>query len=100
MKGQKKLVQVAMKVKSASMAAAGRAAGSPMYQKVWNIEAPSMRPASTSSSGSAWLRYWVIQNTPNADTSAGTITAPSDPAQPSFDMTMNSGTTPSWVGTA
>src|SRR5690554_6771485 len=98
MKGQKKLVQVAMNVKRASIAAAGRAAGSPMYQNVWNIDAPSMRPASTSSSGRAWFRYWVIQNTPNAETSAGTITAPIDPAQPSFDMTMNSGTTPSCVG--
>src|SRR5690606_36584580 len=95
-----KLVHVAMKVKRASIAAAGRAAGSPMYQNVWNIDAPSTRPASTSSSGRAWFRYWVIQNTPNAVTSAGTITAPSEPAQPRLDLTMKSGTTPSCVGTA
>ena len=30
----------------------------------------------------------------------GTMTACSWPIQPSFDITMNSGTMPSWVGTA
>src|SRR5674476_691183 len=53
-----------------------------------------------SSYGSAASRYWVIQNTPKAVTMAGTITAISFPVHSSFDMMMNSGTTPSWVGTA
>ncbi len=89
-----------MKVNSASMAAAGRAAGKPMYQKVWNMLAPSMRPASISSSGRDWLMYCVIQNTPKAVTSPGTMTEPRVPVQPSCDMMMKSGTTPSCVGTA
>ena len=71
-----------------------------MYQKVLIMFAPSMRAASISSSGSAVLRYWVIQNTPNAVTRPGTMTAPSEPVQPSCDITMNNGTTPNWVGTA
>ncbi len=49
MKGQKKLVQVWMKMNSASMAAAGRAEGSAMLQKVRNMLAPSTRAASMSS---------------------------------------------------
>ena len=32
--------------------------------------------------GSAFSRYWVIQNTPNAVTSPGTMTAWSCPTQP------------------
>ena len=57
MNGQKKLVQDMMKVNSPSIAAAGRAAGRAMCQKVLNMLAPSIRPASTSSSGSAWAMY-------------------------------------------
>ena len=41
-----------------------------------------------------------MKNTPNAVTSDGTITAQMLPVQPSLDIRMNSGTTPSWVGTA
>ena len=43
--------------------------------------------------------YWVIQNTPNAVTSPGRMTAPRVPVQPNADMAMNRGTTLSWVGT-
>ena len=75
MNGQKKLVQVATKVNRTSIAAAGRAAGTPTCQKVRIIEAPSMRAASISSSGTACWRYWVIQNTPNAVTTPGMMTA-------------------------
>src|SRR5690606_3134127 len=100
MNGQKKFVQVATKVNSPSIAAAGRAAGSATCQNVRIIDAPSTRAASISSSGSVPRRYWVIQKTPNAVTMAGTMTAVSSPVQPSRAMTMNSGTTPSWVGTA
>ena len=100
MKGQKKLVQVMMNVKSPSIAAAGRAAGRAMCQNVRNMFAPSIRPASISSSGSAWPMYCVIQNTPNAVTSPGTITAPSVPVQPKAAIAMKSGTTLSCVGTA
>ncbi len=45
-------------------------------------------------------RYCVIQNTPNAVTSAGMMTAPIVPVQPNFDIAMYSGTTPSCTGTA
>src|SRR5690606_39339544 len=100
MNGQKKFVQVATKVNSPSIAAAGRAAGSATCQNVRIIDAPSTRAASISSSGSVPRRYWVIQKTPNAVTMAGTITAVSSPVQPSRALTMNSGTTPSWQGTA
>src|SRR5438094_1664463 len=99
MNGQKKLVHDMMKVKRASIAAAGRAAGTAMCKKVWNRLAPSIRAASTSSSGSDCAMYWVIQNTPNAVTRPGTMTAPRVPVQPNFDMAMNSGTTLSCVGT-
>ena len=61
---------------------AGRAAGRPTCQKVRNMLAPSTRAASMSSVGTAWLRYCVIQKTPNAVTSPGTITAVSSPVQP------------------
>ena len=41
-----------------------------------------------------------MKNTPNAVTIHGTIAAHTLPVQPSLAITMNSGTTPSWVGTA
>ena len=41
-----------------------------------------------------------MKNTPNAVTIPGTISAHSDPTQPSLAITMNSGITPSCVGTA
>ena len=63
-----------------------------------SVDAPSTRAASISSSGSASRRYWVIQNTPKALTSAGRMTAQRPPIQPSL-ATMKSGTTPSCVGT-
>ena len=49
MNGQKKFVHEATNVNSASIAAAGRAAGSATCQKVRNIEQPSTRAASISS---------------------------------------------------
>src|SRR5690606_5704470 len=42
----------------------------------------------------------VIQNTPNAETSAGTITAPRVPVQPYWAIRMYRGTIPSCTGTA
>lgn len=100
MKGQKKAVQDPTKVNSASIAAAGRAAGIATCQNVRIIEHPSMRAASMSLYGSASSRYCVIQKTPKAVTMPGTITATSFPVHPSSDITMKSGTMPSWVGTA
>ena len=41
-----------------------------------------------------------MKKTPNAVTSEGTITDQVVPVHPSLDIRMNSGTTPSWVGTA
>ena len=59
-----------------------------------------LRAASMSSSGTVWRRYCVIQNTPNALVSAGTMIAPIWPVQPRSANRMYSGTTPSCVGTA
>ena len=100
MNGQKKLFQAVTNVNSPSIAAAGRAAGRPIVQKVRNDVAPSTRAASMSSSGTDWRRYCVIQNTPNAVTSAGTMIAPIWPVQPRSAKRMYSGTTPSCIGTA
>jgi hypothetical protein len=100
MNGQKKFVHEATNVNSASMAAAGLAAGNATCQNVRIMEHPSTRAASISSKGSVSSKYWVIQKTPNAVTIPGTMTAMSLPVQPSSDIRMNSGTTPSWVGTA
>ncbi len=100
MNGQKKLVHEATNVNSASIAAAGLAAGRATCQNVRIMEHPSTRAASISSKGRVSSKYWVIQKTPNAVTMPGTMTAMSLPVQPSSDIRMNSGTTPSWVGTA
>ena len=42
----------------------------------------------------------LVDDTPNAVTRVGTITAPIVPVQPSSRMSMNSGMMPSWVGIA
>jgi hypothetical protein len=68
-----------------SIAAAGRAATTPTVQKVRSMDAPSTRAASMSSSGTAWRRYCVIQNTPNALVRAGMMMAPIWPVQPSSE---------------
>ena len=100
MSGQKKSVHTCMKVKSQRMAAAGRAAGAATCQKMRIWEHPSMRAASTSSSGTASTRYCRMKKTPKAVTSHGMITDVMLPVQPNSDIRMNMGTTPSWVGTA
>ena len=100
MNGQKKSVQVAMKVNSHRIAAAGRAAGATTCHTTRICEHPSIRAASISSSGTASTRYWRMKNTPNAVTSVGTMIDHVVPVQPSFDIRMNSGTMPSCVGTA
>src|SRR5262245_42509890 len=64
-----------------------------------NVEQPSTRAASTSSSEMAWTAYWRIMNTPNPHTSAGPITALSSPFQPILTISMYSGIRPSWTGT-
>ena len=79
---------------------AGRAAGTATVRKVRNWLHPSTRAASISSSGTASTRYCRMKNTPKAVTIDGTIAAHTLPVQPSLAITMNSGTTPSWVGTA
>ncbi len=89
-----------MNVNSQRIAAAGRAAGHRDVQKTRSCEQPSTRAASMSSSGIASTRYWRMKKTPNAVTSQGMITAQTLPVQPSLAIRMNSGTTPSWVGTA
>lgn len=97
MNGQKKLFHAPTKVNRNSIAAAGRAATTPTVQKVRIMDAPSMRDASISSSGTVWPRYCVIQNTPNALVEAGTITAPMVPVQPRSAKRMYRGTTPSCI---
>ena len=64
-----------MKVSRPSTAGAGRSAGSTTFQKIRKVEQPSTRAASISSSGTAWLAYWRIMNTPKALTRNGRITA-------------------------
>ncbi len=100
MSGQKKSVHTMVNVNSHSTAMAGRAAGSAAVRKVRNWLHPSTRAASTSSSGTASTRYCRMKNTPKAVTIDGMMAAQTLPVQPSFAITMNSGTTPSWVGTA
>ncbi len=97
--GQKKSFQACTKVIMNRTAMAGRAMGSTMLQKMRSECAPSTRPASTSSSGSASDRYCRMKNTPTALTSVGKMTAGSCWDQPSSDIIMNSGTTPSCGGT-
>src|SRR5947207_2058778 len=82
-----------------STAAAGRAAGSTTCQNSRRVEHPSIRAASISSPGSASDRYCVMKNTPNALTSAGTMTALRLSVQPILAISMYSGMIPSWVGT-
>src|SRR5688500_5434216 len=89
-----------MNVNTPSIAAAGLAAGSATCQNARHRLQPSIRAASTSSSGMASSRYCRIQNTPNAVTRFGTITASSSPAQPNSAIAMYSGMIPNWVGTA
>ncbi len=97
--GQKKSFQACTNVIMNRTAMAGRATGSTMLQKMRSECAPSTRPASTSSSGSASERYCRMKNTPTALTSVGKMTAGSCCDQPSSDIIMNSGTTPSCGGT-
>src|SRR5689334_14677421 len=63
------------------------------------VEHPSTRAASISSSLTADAAYWRIMNTPNPLTRNGTMTAWRVSVQPSFTMIMYSGMMPSWVGT-
>src|ERR1041384_4893897 len=100
MNGQKKLFHAPTNVKRKSIAAAGRAATSPTVQNVRIMDAPSTRAASMSSSGTAWRRYCVIQNTPNALVRAGMMIAPICPVHPSSENSTYSGTTPSCCGIA
>ena len=99
--GQKKSVHTIMNVNSHRIAAAGRAAGTATVRNVRNIEQPSIRAASISSSGTASTRYCRMKKTPNAVTSHGSDRPPRCcRPSPSSAITTNIGTTPSWVGTA
>ena len=57
-------------------------------QKIRNRDAPSIRAASISSSGTARIRYWRRKNTPNALTRVGRITAGSRPIRCSLFINM------------
>ncbi len=97
--GQKKSFHACTNVIMKRTAIAGRAMGSTMLQKILSECAPSTRPASTSSSGSASVRYCRMKNTPTALTSVGKMTAGSCWDQPRSAIIMNSGTTASCGGT-
>src|ERR1700755_3110863 len=73
--GQKKSFHDIRKVSIPSTAIAGRTAGTTTDQKIRNGEAPSIQPASISSSGTALATYWRMKKTPNAVHSVGRITA-------------------------
>jgi hypothetical protein len=97
--GQKKSFHACMKVSMPSTAMAGRATGRTMRQKMRKVEAPSTRPASSSSVGSASLRYCRMKKTPKALTSVGRITAWRWFTHCSLAISMNSGMMPSCGGT-
>ncbi len=88
-----------MKVSMPSTAAAGRAIGRMTCQNSPQVLQPSIRPASSSSVGTAPDRYWVMKKTPNALTMNGAITAYRVSVQSIFAIRMYSGMMPSWVGT-
>src|SRR5215207_4343723 len=88
-----------MNMKTPSTAAAGRMAGTTTCQYTRSRLQPSVRAASMSSLGTFSSTAWRIQNTENALTSAGRITACSLAPQPSSATSMYSGMMPSWVGT-
>src|SRR5260221_14661293 len=97
--GQKKSFQEAMKVSIPSTAIAGRAIGRTIDRKIRSDDAPSTRPASTSSSGSALTRYRRMKNTPNALTRLGKVKAFRGLPQFSFTISRKSGMVPTWEGT-
>src|ERR1044072_572303 len=100
-RGQNRSFQYVMNVSSASTAAPGRAIGSTTLPWVRSVEAPSARPASSSSVGIAEMRYCRMKNAPNALPSAGTTTPRRSFAQPNHCVTMMySGMIASWVGTS
>src|SRR5436190_20636500 len=74
-RGQRKLFHCSMNVSKAKTAAAGTTAGSTTFQKMRNVEQPSTRAASMSSSETADETYWRIMKTPNALVRNGTMTA-------------------------
>ena len=82
-----------------STAIAGRAVGNTTCHTTRQLLAPSTRAASMISSGSAWIRYCRMKNTPNALTSDGKITAWSWSVQSSLATIMYSGITLSCGGT-
>ncbi|CAM5335498.1 hypothetical protein SHIRM173S_11997 [Streptomyces hirsutus] len=82
-----------------STAIAGRAAGNTTCQTTRQLLAPSTLAASMISSGSAWIRYCRMKNTPNALTSDGKMTACSWSVQSSLATIMYSGMMLSCGGT-
>ena len=70
-----KSFQLARKVKIASVTTIGLSNGSTMEAKMRSSPAPSMRAASSRSSGIE-RAYWRTRKMPNTLASAGTITPP------------------------
>src|SRR6056297_1332595 len=98
--GHRKSFQANRNVYSPSTAAPGATEGHTTWRTMPKIEQPSIRAASSSSSGTEPATTWRIQNTPKAVTSDGTITARSSPTQPKLPIRMNSGISPSCCGTS
>src|ERR1700704_5012320 len=96
--GQRKSFQASMNANRPRTAAAGRMIGKTTYQNVLNEFAPSTVAAWTISSWTAPSTYCRIQNTPNALTDDGPISAKSEFTQPRCCMMMKSGTIDSCVG--
>ncbi len=94
-----KSFQVCTNVSIPSTAIAGRAAGNTTCHTTRQLLAPSTRAASMISSGSAWIRYCRMKNTPNALTRDGRITACNWSVQSSLATIMYSGITLSCGGT-
>ena len=79
--GQKKSSQAPWKVKIALAASAGLHSGSTTLQKIRNSLAPSMRAASSRSSGIDSM-YWRSRKIPNALTMPGMIRPQYESSQP------------------
>ena len=100
MNGQKKSVQAAMKVNRPSIAAAGRAAGTPTVQKVRIMVGAVDARGLDQLVGDHVDEVLRHQEHAERGDQVGHDDRADLPVQPSWRIRMYSGTTPSWVGTA
>ena len=80
------MFQASTKVSSTSDTTPARLRGSRMRNKIVRSPAPSMRAASSSSSGQV-SNTWRSKNTPNGENTAGMMSAAHEPISPRPRMT-------------